>query len=63
MRMGKSNIEISQYKDKVIMNNYDHDGSGWTLAHGSTQYVNDQLWKNMATNCRKITRLQLLEVV
>lgn len=43
MRHGSPKLNVEQRYDKVIANNYGHGGSGWTLAPGSADYVNNLL--------------------
>ena len=39
MRQAAPNISLERIDDKIIMHNYGHGGSGWTLAPGCTQYL------------------------
>lgn len=47
MRQGKPLMNIEKKGDKVILNNYGHGGSGWTLGPGCAQYVNNLLEKSV----------------
>lgn len=39
MRHGAPNLSIEQQDNKIVINNYGHGGSGWTLGPGSANYV------------------------
>ncbi len=39
MRQGTPRMEIETVDEKMIIHNYGHGGSGWTLAPGSAEYV------------------------
>lgn len=39
MRRGSPNMSVELWHDKVLINNYSHGGSGWTLGPGSVDYV------------------------
>jgi D-amino-acid oxidase len=39
LRKGSPNLTAEKVGDQVVVNNYGHGGSGWTLAPGSAKYV------------------------
>lgn len=43
MRHGTPNLSLQKKNSKIIVHNYGHGGSGWTLAPGSAYYVNNLL--------------------
>lgn len=43
MRHGSPNMSVTQVSNKIIVHNYGHGGSGWTLGPGSAAYVNSLL--------------------
>lgn len=43
MRHGSPNMIVEQKDGKIIVHNYGHGGSGWTLGPGSASYVNNLL--------------------
>src|SRR5688500_12427145 len=45
MRRGSPKLGLEQQGDKLIVHNYGHGGSGWTLGPGSAKYVIDLLEK------------------
>lgn len=46
MRRGTPNMSVEEQSGKVIIHNYGHGGSGWTLGPGSATYVVDLLEKS-----------------
>lgn len=53
LRYKHPKMSIEQKERKIIAHNYGHGGSGWTIAPGVTQYVNDLL-----INFKGVTQLQ-----
>ena len=47
MRLDKPNMDIEAFENKIIVNNYGHGGSGWTLAPGCAEYVVEKFNKKM----------------
>ena len=59
MRYGSPNVSVRREGKKIIAHNYGHGGSGWTLAPGATNYVNDLLL-NYAGSDLKYTKIIVL---
>jgi len=43
MRLGSPRLDVGEYGNKIVANNYGHGGSGWTIGFGCAQDVNDLL--------------------
>lgn len=46
IRTGCPKLIVEKIGDQVVAHNYGHGGSGWTLAPGSAEYVNQLLLKS-----------------
>lgn len=49
MRRTAPNMTLEIVSNKVVIHNYGHGGSGWTLGPGSAKYVNDLLLNSKST--------------
>jgi D-amino-acid oxidase len=39
MRRNSPRLDIQKFENKIVVNNYGHGGSGWTLGPGSARYI------------------------
>jgi D-amino-acid oxidase len=46
LRHGSPEMSIEKKSSQIIVHNYGHGGSGWTLAPGAAEYVNDMLLRS-----------------
>ncbi len=61
MRRGSPNISVEQKYGKIIVNNYGHGGSGWTLAPGSAEYaINLLVDSKYASDLKKDTPITIV---
>ena len=61
MRHGAPRLCVEQVGDKVVAHDYGHGGSGWTLAPGSADYVNNLLIDSpLAKDLRKDTPITVI---
>lgn len=50
MRRGSPNFSVEVIEKQIVIHNYGHGGSGWTIGYGSAKYVIDLLLKFPAAN-------------
>ncbi len=61
MRHGSPNVSVEQKYGKVIVNNYGHGGSGWTLAPGSAEYaINLLIDSKYSSDLKKDTPISIV---
>ena len=61
MRHGAPRLCVEQVGDKVVAHDYGHGGSGWTLAPGSADYVNNLLIASpLSKDLRKDTPITVI---
>lgn len=53
MRRGAPRMEIEQRDARIVVHNYGHGGSGWTLAPGCARFVVDALTTHLHTHARE----------
>ena len=61
MRHGSPAMSVESIDDKIIVNNYGHGGSGWTLGPGAAKYVISLLQQQY--NARQLSKNTPLAVI